>query len=112
MPGRNIIIYSSGQVICLVGILSGALLSAMFMWVNLEHYLFGFYSFHGEALRNLKCPLIMTKSEIGKIRVRITNNLDRTSEFTLRADFSTSTGEIESTRSKESIDVGKTQQYE
>ena len=101
-----------GQLIFLIGILSGALLSGMFVWVNLEQYLYGFDSLRGKPIRTLRCPLIMTKSESGKVRVSFKNNLDRTSEFNLRADFSTSTGGIESTRSRASIEPGKTQQYE
>jgi hypothetical protein len=101
-----------GQLVFLIGILSGMLLSGMFVWVNLEHYLYGFDSLHGRPIRTLKCPLIMTTSETGKVRVSFKNDLDQTSEFNLRADFSTSTGGIESTRSKVSIEPGKTQQYE
>ena len=112
MSERKKNIHFLGQLVFLIGILSGALLSGMFVWGNLEHYLYGFDSLGGKPIRTLKCPLIMTKSEIGKVRVSFKNNLDRTSEFNLRADFSTSTGGIESTRSRVSIDRGKTQQYE
>jgi hypothetical protein len=112
MLKRKRIIYSLGQLIFLIGILSGALLSGMFVWVNLEHYLYGFDSLGRKPIRTLKCPLVMTKSETGKVRVSFKNNLDQTSEFNLRVDFSTSTGGIESTRSKVSIEPGKTQQYE
>jgi len=112
MSRRNRITYFLGHLVFLIGILSGMLLSGMFVWVNLEHYLYGFDSLGGKPIRTLKCPLIMTKSETGKVKVSFKNNLDRTSVFNLRADFSTSSGEVESTRSKVSIDQGKTQQYE
>jgi len=112
MSKRKRIIYILGQLVFLIGILSGALLSGMFVWVNLEHYLYGFYSLRGKPIRTLKCPLVMTKSETGIVQVSFKNELDRTSEFTLRADFSTSTGEITSTRSKVSIEPGMTQHYE
>jgi hypothetical protein len=112
MSDRKKSIHFLGQLIFLIGILSGALLSGMFVWVNLEHYLYGFDSLRGKPIHTLKCPLIMTKSETGKVRVSFKNDLDQTSEFNLRADFSTSTGGIESTRTKVSIEPGKTQQYE
>jgi hypothetical protein len=114
MSQRKSIINFFGQFIFLIGILSGLLLSAMFVWVKLEHYLYGFYSFHGAgSIRTLKCPLILTNSETGKVRVSFKNDLDQTSEFKLRADFSTSTGGIESAPPEMvSIDVGKTQEYQ
>jgi hypothetical protein len=112
MSRRKRIIYFLGTLVFLIGILSGTLLSGMFVWVNLEHYLYGFDSLGGKPIHTLKCPLIMANSETGKVKVSFKNNLDRTSEFNLRADFSTSSGGIESIRSKVSIDRGKTQQYE
>jgi hypothetical protein len=103
--------YVIGQFFFLIGIFAGALLSAMFIWANLEQYLYGFDSLGGKSIRTLRCPLILTKSETGKVRVSFSNNLDQVMQFNLRADFSTPAG-IDSTRSKVSIDIGHTQQYE
>lgn len=100
-----------GKLAFLLGILSGTLLSGMFVWVNLEQYLYGFDSLGRTPIRTLKCPLILLKSETGKIRASFKNDLDRTMQFNLRIDLSTPTG-IDSTRSMVSIDIGKTQQYE
>jgi hypothetical protein len=66
-----------GLVSFTVGLLLGLLLIAVPVWADLEASYYGFQPFYAETLPSLHCPVLMERSETGKMWVTVRNKAER-----------------------------------
>ena len=87
MTIKNKIISRFGIVLFAFGVLLGMALTAVTVWADLEASFFDadLASRGGETLKTLKCPVLMTSSETGVVRVDLENPVEKPIELRLRA---------------------------
>ena len=96
-----------GIVLFAFGVLLGMALTAVTVWADLEASFFDadLASRGGEALKTLRCPVLMTTSEVGVARVTHENTLDKPIDLRFRAHitegFVTLVREVNATMSLE-----------
>lgn len=74
-----------GILLFAVGLLLGLALFGVVIWADLEAALFSPGLQQDAALRSLRCPVMITKAETGKVTASLTNPLDRPTERYVRA---------------------------
>lgn len=72
-----------------IGIFLGIALSVMAAWPDLEASFYGFSNQAHRTLPGLSCPILMTKDEVGIVKLKVTNNTDQKVSPTVRMEFST-----------------------
>ncbi|MBC8262894.1 MAG: hypothetical protein H8E47_02055 [Anaerolineales bacterium] len=88
MNSENRAIRTLGVLIFSAGVLLGMALFASAVWGDLEATLFD-VSMRGSApLTTLRCPVMMTATEVGTVTAAFTNPLERAIEFTIRTHIS------------------------
>lgn len=88
MNSKNKIIRTLGVLIFSVGVLLGMTLFGIVIWGDLEASLFN-VSMRGNApLTTLRCPVMVTTTEVGKVAATFTNPFERPVEFYVRAHIS------------------------
>ena len=87
MTIKNKIVRTFGIVLFAFGVLLGMALTAVTVWADLEASFFDadLASRGGEALKTLRCPVLMTTSEMGVVRVDLENPVEKPIELRLRA---------------------------
>jgi len=87
MSNRNKILRTAGIVLFSFGVLLGMALMAITIWADLEASFFDadLASRGGESLKTLRCPILMTSSEMGVVTVTLENPADKPVELRLRA---------------------------
>jgi hypothetical protein len=87
MTTRNKIFRTSGVILFAIGVLLGMTLIAITIWTDLEASFFDsmMASRGDEPLKTLRCPVLMTTSETGRIRATFENTADKPIELRLRA---------------------------
>lgn len=87
---RNKIFSRLGIILFSFGVLLGMALTAVTVWADLEASFFDsdLASRGGDTLKTLKCPVLMTTSEVGVVRVDLENPVDKPIELRLRAHIS------------------------
>jgi hypothetical protein len=77
-----------GVLIFAVGVLSGMALLGIAVWGDLEASLFDASTRADASLTTLRCPVMMTAQEIGRVSATFENPLERPVTFTIRAHIS------------------------
>jgi hypothetical protein len=77
-----------GIVFFLIGVVLGMMLFGGAAWADFEAAFYGFDKMGGGRLATVKCPILMTTSEVGKIGAKFTNPNDTQIDFMVRADIS------------------------
>lgn len=79
-----------GIILFAFGVLLGMALTAVTVWADLEASFFDadLASRGGEPLKTLRCPVLMTTSEVGVVRVDVENPVEKPIELRLRAHIS------------------------
>lgn len=87
MTTRRRIFRTAGIILFSFGLLLGMALVAVTIWTDLEASFFdsALASQGGESLKSLRCPVLMTTSEIGTIRATLENPVDKPIDLRLRA---------------------------
>ena len=87
MTIKNKIFRTFGIVLFAFGVLLGMALTAVTVWADLEASFFDavLASRGGETLKTLSCPVLMTSSETGVVRVALENSAEKPIELRLRA---------------------------
>ncbi len=87
MTIRDKIFCRFGIILFAFGVLLGMTLTAVTVWADLEASFFDadLASRGGETLKTLRCPVLMTTSEIGVVRVDLENPVEKPIELRLRA---------------------------
>lgn len=87
MTSRNRIFRRLGVILFAFGILLGMALIAVTIWTDLEASFFDSVmgSRGDESLKTLRCPVLMTTSETGRISATFENTADKPIELRLRA---------------------------
>ena len=82
-------VWTLSLIIFAIGVLLGSVLIGVAVWGDLEATLFNPGLQEEARLRQLRCPIILTKAQpTGTISARIRNSLDRTTTFFSRARIS------------------------
>jgi len=77
-----------GAIVFFVGILLGMALAGSAAWADFEAQFYGFDHMGREPIRTLRCPVLMTASETGRISASFANGTQRPIQQMVRADFS------------------------
>jgi hypothetical protein len=87
MTTKHKVFRASGVILFAIGVLLGMALTAVTIWTDLEASFFdsALASRGDEALRTLRCPVLMAKSETGTIRATFQNPTEKPIELMLRA---------------------------
>jgi hypothetical protein len=85
MNSKNKMIRTLGVPIFSVGVLLGMALSGIVVWGDFEASLFNVSMSGNAPLKTLRCPVMMTATEVGTVTATFTNPLERPVEFTIRA---------------------------
>jgi hypothetical protein len=102
-----------GLVIYSIGIFVGMLLSGAAVWGNIEAFLFESGMPAEEVIRNIKCPVLITSTETGKVTATFTNPGDRSAETTVRTYITDGLYSlIRQTDSKINLEPGETKELE
>ena len=88
MEKRNKIISIAGGLFLIAGILMGFMLTSVMVWGDLEASLFTSGLRADKNLSTLKCPIVITASETGKISATLKNPTEKTLERYLIANVS------------------------
>jgi hypothetical protein len=98
MRSRNRIARFVGLLLFSVGTLLGIGLAGVAIWADFEAVFYGFMKMGNKPISSLQCPVIMTRSETGKISATFKNPLDKPIQLMLRTDISGPTLSMERTR--------------
>ena len=87
MTTKNKVFRNLGLILFAVGVLLGMALIAVTIWTDLEASFFDsmMASRGDDPLKTLRCPVLMTTSEIGRISATFENTTDKPIELRLRA---------------------------
>jgi hypothetical protein len=97
---------SLGAIVFLVGILLGMALAGSAVWADFEAQFYGFDHMGDEPIRTLRCPVLMTASETGRISASFANGTQKPIQQMVRADFS-NFGPARSVRATYSLTPGE-----
>ncbi|HSL42973.1 MAG TPA: hypothetical protein VK897_06040 [Anaerolineales bacterium] len=73
-----------------IGVAAGMLLILVAAWGDMESASYGFSRLANAGLRGLRCPVLMTRSETGRIALQVSNTTDSQISPSIRAQISTS----------------------
>jgi hypothetical protein len=88
MNSKNKITRTLGVLIFSVGVLLGMALSGIVVWGDFEASLFNVSMAGSAPLKTLRCPVMITATEVGTVTAAFTNPFDRSVEFTIRTHIS------------------------
>lgn len=77
-----------GMLLFLVGAILGMLLFGFVAWANLEANYYGFEDMGGGHLTSVKCPNILSTSDLGVVGATFNNPSNNPVDFMVRADIS------------------------
>ncbi len=77
----SIVIFAAGAVL-------GLTLAGLSVWADIEAMYYGFDTIGDVTLPTLRCPVLMTRHETGRIHATFTGADDRSIQFLVRADIS------------------------
>ena len=98
MQNKKKLFRNLGIIFFYTGILVGMVIFILMNWANFEAYFyFGYFPPADKTLTTLRCPLLMTPSDIEAVTINITNDTDRDLSPLIRTEISS----LGTTRSEE-----------
>jgi hypothetical protein len=89
MQGKKKLFRILGIIFFSAGILVGMVIFILMNWAYFEAYFyFGYAAPADKTLTTLRCPLLMTTSDMGAVTISITNNADRDLAPSIRTEIS------------------------
>jgi hypothetical protein len=71
-----------------IGISLGIAITVIAIWGDFEAASYGFSNRASMFLKGLSCPILMTRDEVGNVKLKITNKTDRNISPDIRMEFS------------------------